>query len=235
MLYGVVIWGNASLFLLCFYIDHSNRIVLDKQVTSDRKKHISMAFRLCVLGCAFMAIESVHHLAICGVFSSKMRSCLSRWRQYMFQSSRDVNVMPWYSIGVVACSTSWNKQVTSDRKKHISMAFRLCVLGCALWQLRAYITLPFVGLIHPRWGFVYPVEGNTCSSRPGMSMWFLGTQLERFKMRRGVFATEMSDDTWTPWNFIVNYILTSRSPMHIADTYHFYLYWAQMFWDSISL
>ena len=117
MLYGVVIWGNASLFLLCFYIDHSNRIVLDKQVTS-------------------------------------------------------------------------------DRKKHISMAFRLCVLGCALWELSAYITLPFVGLIHPRWGFVYPVEGNTCSSRPGMSMWFLGTQLERFKMRRGVFATEMSDMWW---------------------------------------
>ena len=117
---------------------------------------------MCIMG-----VERVHHLAICGSYSSKMRFCLSRWRQYMFQSSRDVNVMPWYSIGVVACSTSWNKQVTSDRKKHISMAFRLCVLGCALWELSAYITLPFVGLIHPRWGFVYPVEGNTCSSRPG--------------------------------------------------------------------
>ena len=173
MLYGVVIWGNASLFLLCFYIDHSNRIVLDKQVTS-------------------------------------------------------------------------------DRKKHISMAFRLCVLGCALWELSAYITLPFVGLIHPRWGFVYPVEGNTCSSRPGMSMWCLGTQLESLLVVQVATSTfseagsrwgEVSlqrrwvtcDDTWTPWNFIVNYILTSRSPMHIADTYHFYLYWALMFWDSISL
>ena len=194
-----------------------------------------MAFRLCVLACALWQLRASITSPFVGfihprwglVYPVEGNTCSSR--------PGHVNVMPWYSIGVVACSTSWNKQVTSDRKKHISMAFRLCVLGCALLQLRAYITLSFVGLIHPRWGFVYPVEGNTCPIRPGMSMWFLGTQLERFKMRRGVFATEMSDDTWTPWNFIVNYILTSRSPMHIADTYHFYLYWAQMFWDSISL
>ena len=132
MLYGVVIWGNASLFLLCSYIDHSNRILLDKQVTS-------------------------------------------------------------------------------NHKKHISMAFRLCVLGCALWQLRAYITSPFVGLFHPRWGLVYPVEGNTCSSRPGhvnVIPWYsIGAVAcstscnkyvltSRIKMRRGVFATEMSDMWW---------------------------------------
>ena len=91
------------------------------------------------------------------------------------------------------------------------MAFRHCVLGCALWQLRASITSPFVGFIHPRWGLVYPVEGNTCSSRPGhvnVIPWYsIGAVAcstscnkyvltSRIKMRRGVFATEMSDMWW---------------------------------------
>ena len=88
-----------SFFLLCSYIDHSSRILLDKQVKSDyRKAHYYGFSSLCVIMC-IMAVESVHHLAISGSYSSKMRSCLHCCSQCVLQSSRacpyDVLVLNW--------------------------------------------------------------------------------------------------------------------------------------------
>ena len=88
-----------SFFLLCSYIDHSSRILLDKQVKSDyRKAHYYGFLSLCVIMC-IMAVESIHHLAISGSYSSKMKSCLPRWSQYVLQLSRacpcDILVLYW--------------------------------------------------------------------------------------------------------------------------------------------